>query len=283
MEKMVRVGWLILAFLAFLTFEVSAGNPGNGFPSGPHYNLNIIGKKSGFQCPDLEVNPETGAPIYGNVVFVPERGEGIHIYMQSGKGSKAAAITELQAIDLCAGFDGNGAAIQLPKNDAGYRVYARALAKPTNNPNITVYPSLVAAEDEFGNDLIYLGLVTNQGFVKSDGETFSRPKGSSRAMDISGLFMWSGAVCYFTPPSGTYQPYQVCCTDTDLNGVYEDCQVATVVNGVVSCPPSYSLVQTYCMVYEDPVWVFNIADFVTYLWSLNNDGVKLLQVRFYPN
>jgi hypothetical protein len=29
-------------------------------------------------------------------------------------------------------------------------------------------------------------------------------------------------------------------------------------------------------------WVFNIADFVEYLWQLDNNGLKLLQVRFYP-
>ena len=28
--------------------------------------------------------------------------------------------------------------------------------------------------------------------------------------------------------------------------------------------------------------LFNIADFVEYLWDIDNSGVKLLQVRFYP-
>ena len=30
-------------------------------------------------------------------------------------------------------------------------------------------------------------------------------------------------------------------------------------------------------------WVFSIADFVRYLWGAENRGLKLLQVRFYPN
>jgi hypothetical protein len=38
----------------------------------------------------------------------------------------------------------------------------------------------------------------------------------------------------------------------------------------------------YCNEYVDE-WVFNIGDFVEYLWNLDNNGVKLLQVRFYPN
>jgi len=29
--------------------------------------------------------------------------------------------------------------------------------------------------------------------------------------------------------------------------------------------------------------VFSIADFVRYLWDSENNGLKLLQVRFYPN
>jgi len=47
----------------------------NGFPSGPHYNLNIIGKKDLFTCPPQELDTN-GAPIYGNVIFVPEMTNG---------------------------------------------------------------------------------------------------------------------------------------------------------------------------------------------------------------
>ena len=40
----------------------------------------------------------------------------------------------------------------------------------------------------------------------------------------------------------------------------------------------------YCVDYEsDPTWVFDIAEFVEYLWTTDNKGTKLLQVRFYPN
>ena len=33
---------------------------------------------------------------------------------------------------------------------------------------------------------------------------------------------------------------------------------------------------------EDLYYRLNVADFVEYLWEVNNQGVKLLQVRFYP-
>ena len=280
MEKMLRVGCLVLMIFAFLAFEVSAANPGNGFPSGPHYNLNIIGKKAGFSCPEPELDL-SGNPVYGNVVFVPENGKSIQLLMQSGKGAKAAAITELQATDACAGFDGDAAVIQLPKNDAGYRVFARALAKPTETPEIQIAPSLVMVQDEAGKDLVYLGLVTSSGF-QTPYASFTRNKGKSTASDITGLFQWTGEVCYFSAPDGTYQTGEICCIDQDLNGIYEDCELPTIVSDITTCPTGYSLLPMYCKAYVNE-WVFNIGDFVEYLWSLDNSGVKLLQVRFYPN
>jgi hypothetical protein len=278
--KIFGMGVLFVSMTAFVTaYAMSQDENPNGFPSGPHYNMNIIGKKVSFTCPAPELDPITGAPIYGNVVFVPESGQGIQIYMQSGstKG-KAAAITELRVIDPCAGIDGNGATVQLPPNAAGYRVYARALAKPTDYPSMTILPSLVAAVDESGNDLMYLGLVTDRGFVRSDGITVTRTKGKSVATNVTGLFEWSGDVCYFTALDGTYTETQKCVIDLDGDGIYDDAEAP--VDGV--CPAGYSLISTFCKTYEEE-WVFNIADFVEYLWSLDNSGSKLVQIRFYPN
>jgi hypothetical protein len=271
-----------LIFLAGQLHAKHTVNP-NGFPSGPHYNLNIIGKKAGFTCPTLEYD-EYGNPKHGKVIFVPENGEGIEIYMQSGKGKKAEVITDLQVIDPCAGFDGDGAVMQLPKNEAGYRVYARALGKPTDNPDITISPQLVAVEDEYGNDLVYLGLVSDSSFETSS-VSFTRTKGKSKAIDITALFQWTGTVCYVSQPEGTYQQtMDLCCIDLDMNGTYDECTQATLdpLTGLLYCPESYSSVTAYCVQYTGE-WVFNIGDFVTYLWNADNNGVKLLQVRFYPN
>ncbi len=274
------MGILFLSMISFVfTCAFAQDENPNGFPSGPHFNMNIIGKKAGFTCPTVELDPITGNPIYGNTVFVPESGQGIQIYMQSGstKG-KMAAITELRAIDPCAGFDGNGATAQLPPNANGYRVYARALAKPTSNPSMTILPSLVAAVDESGNDLMYLGLVTDKGFVRSDGLTVTRTKGKSVATNVTGLFEWSGDVCYFVAPDGTYTETQKCVIDLNGDGIYDD--AVAPVDG--ACPAGYTLTSVFCKTYEEE-WVFNIADFVEYLWSLDNTGSKLVQIRFYPN
>jgi hypothetical protein len=258
-------------------------NP-NGFPSREHYNLNIIGKKTGFTCPDQEYD-EDGNPVYGNVIFVPEDGKGVEIYMQSGTGKKAEAVSELRVTDPCAGFDGNRAVIQLPKNEAGYRVYARALATPTDEPDMQITPQLIAVEDENGNDLVYLGLVTDNGF-ETPFSSFTRKKGKSTAVDITGLFLWSGTVCYLSEPVLYEQTRDLCCVDLTEppDGVYDECSDAIVdpVTLLSSCPDGYTSILAYCHDYLDE-WVFNIGDFVTYLWDMENNGVKLLQVRFYPN
>lgn len=272
--------------LSLVVTPASATKPGedvnpNGFPSGEHYNLNIIGKKAEFTCPEQEYD-ELGMPIYGNVIFVPQNGVGIEIFMQSGKGKKAADIPTLQVIDPCSGFDEDEAVLQLPKHEAGYDVYARALATPTDNPDMTIAPGLVAVEDEAGNDLYYLGLVTDNGF-ETPFETFVRNKGKSKAVEISGLFEWTGDVCYFTddycdPDLGCDAITELCCTDTNMDGVYEGCDPK---EAEVECLEGAEQVTAFCNSYTAE-WVFNIGDFVTYLWDIENNGLKLLQVRFYP-
>ena len=319
---------VIISITAFIMTPALATKPGetvnqNGFPSGPHYNLNIHGKKAEFNCPEQEYylkvtecicgqhqvgdlvevcDPQdtcelTDIPIYGNSIFVPENGEGIEIYMQSGKvggkGKKAEALpqNELWAIDPCAGFDGDGATIQLPPGE--YHVYARALAKPTDNPDMTVTPELFAAEDEYGNDLVYLGLLTDDGF-QTESDTFTRKKGKSKAIPITGLFNWTGTVCYLEMPEGysgtptthccyDYEQdgvYDYCCFDDDGSGSYEEQECSGDLRGFVpgQCTEE---ITTYCNDYLD-TWIFNIADFVNYLWNADNNGLKLLQVRFYP-
>jgi hypothetical protein len=161
----------------------------------------------------------------------------------------------------------------------GYWVYARALAKPTHDPYMTMTPSLYMAEDENGTPLLFLGTLTSSGFVSAAGETFTRSKGQSKAVPISGMFNWTGYVCYETDPDGEgtfYIPTQMCGLDTNGDTLID--QIALPVDGLCTAG---ALVELYCHNYETPTWVFNIADFVTYLWSTDNYGLKLLQIRFY--
>lgn len=272
-----------IVFIGTGAFAGRGSTPGNGFPSGPHYNLNMIGKKAGFDGCTIQLD-EYGNPIYGNVVFVPENGDS-QIFMTSGSGKKTTFATTLQVTDQCAGFDGTGAVVEIPVNTAGYRVFARALAKPTDNPTMKVIPSLYEAVDEYGTPLLYLGTVTSNGFVKADGETFTRTKGKATTVPISDLFNWQGYVCYETLPVDPafdptlYPPTPLCLADTNGDGKLEF--VSVPADGV--CPDGSTLYPLYCQAYTTPTWVFNIADLVTYLWDVSNTGVKLVQIRFYPN
>jgi len=273
------VVFLVALFFAFgLTLETSPQrqvNP-NGFPSGEHYNLNIIAKDPQFACPEQEMD-EFGYPVYGNVMFIPENGMDIRIFMQSGKKGKAKTgelITGLQVIDPCtAAFDGDEAVMQLPANEFGYDVYARALAKPTDDPDMSILPGLYAVEDEVGDTLVWLGTVSMDGVFARTEETFTRHKGKSTAIDITDLFMWSGQLCWDTECDSCVPT--AFCRD-DVTGDY-----FPKVEGE-ECPSGSTEVVVFCRTYAQPTWIFNVGDLVTYFWDIDNNGLKLLQIRFYP-
>lgn len=280
MKKSVALLLIRLVLFVACTDLVAAELNPNGFPSGDHYNLNIHGKKDSYSCSAQEYD-YNGEPIYGNSVFVPENGQG-SIYVESGKGKRAAAITELQVTDPCA-FDGNGATIKLPPSKNGYNVYARVLAKPTDEPYIGLESSLYMVQDELGNDLLYLGLVTDQGF-ETPTVSVTRKKGKSKAVDISGMFQWSGTVCYFEEPLDGYESSStVCCVDADEDGVLDECAPPTVDDTaeIAICAEGTTELTTYCQSFTAE-WIFNAADYITMLMESNNNGVKLLQIRFYP-
>lgn len=265
----------LILFVACADVVAADINP-NGFPSGDHYNLNIHGKKDGYSCSNAEYD---GA---GNSVFVPEDGQGA-IYIESGNGKKAAEVTELQVTDPCA-FDGDGATVKLPPNNNGYRVYARVLAKPTDEPYIGLTSSLNMVQDEYGDDLLYLGLVTDNGF-ETPSVSVTRKGGKSKAVDISGMFQWSGTVCYFDEPTDGYDSSStVCCTDSNVDGVLDECAPATIdpASELAICAEGATELTTYCKSFTAE-WIFNVADYVSLLMASDNNGVKLLQIRFYPN
>jgi hypothetical protein len=301
MNKAAKLSVIVCVSIMFMFGSAFATKPGevvnpNGFPSGEHFNLNIIGKKADFVCPEQQYlqdefgNPVLDSkgnsiPVYGNVIFVPQYSELAHditILMESGKkGPKSAPLaTELEVTDWCSGFSPNDSAkLRLPKNEGGYAVYARVLAKPTGDPQIEIHdPGLALVEDENGNNLLYLGLVTETGF-QTEYVSFTRTKGKSKAVDITGLFLWSGTVYYLTEPTeGDYVPTLFCAKDTNDDGIYDEYYMK---DPTLPCDLGYTEVTLYGMTYEND-WVFNIADFVEYFWKIDNNGVKLIQIRFYP-
>ena len=328
MYKTFKISIVTIAVVAFIVSSAMATKSGNdvnpnGFPYGFHHILNIHAKNESFVCD--YARDEYGQISIGNVINVPDYLNGAEIKMLSGMRKKAEQFTEFAVTDPCAGFPYNKnltekpyAMIQIPKNEYGYDVYARPLGKPSKYPliqNITLMPELSAemmeetdAEgnlilDEYGEpittDLLYLGLVDDRGF-QTNTMKVERTKGKSTASPITGLFLWSGDVCYIDSSGycdGKCQTKDVCCDNEneliDGSGMirYVNCEDAILDpadQNMLTCrevdinngEPPLSLITVKCKTYKD-YWVFNIADLIEYLWNVDRN-VKQFNVRFYP-
>ena len=69
-------------------------------------------------------------------------------------------------------------------------------------------------------------------------------------------------------------PPDSCCVDKNSDGIFDECSPMaddSLCEGAQAC----------CAEYLNE-WVFNIGAFIEDLWSMDNNGTKLLQVRFYP-
>jgi hypothetical protein len=125
---------LIIASIAVLVLSFCAfAGRGNQMPSGPHYNLNIIGVPKD-KTADMDGN-------HGHRIFVKLQGNS-KIWLQEGD--------TFQVLDAN-GTDGDGARFQLPDPDPdddlvlAYSVYARALGTPGGQATITT-----CGYDEYG-------------------------------------------------------------------------------------------------------------------------------------
>lgn len=268
----------------------------NGYPSGPHYNLNIHGK-SDFVCDSSEG---------GHSVFISEYGDSTITYITNKKSS----VTALVALDKCAeDFDGDPVKVQLPYEPKGYYVFATTKAKPNNgryseessvilsqnivreacddtDPVNPDFPTYTECPDD---TLLALGLIvgenlyvaTDVGFVRFDGQN-DKGKGKSKAVDITNLFMWTG---WFYDPSldansdGVINESDVPLDyDLSINGGNEDGIIdSNEFNNWIAYQESMGMA-TY---YENE-WILNVAELVSTDQPISNDGIKLLKVRFYP-
>jgi len=255
----------------------------NGYPSGAHFNLNIHGKDPDtYNC---DSSPG------GNSVFINEEGDSTITYVSNKKSS----VTELIAKDPCAEvFDGNPALVQIPSEQQGYYVYGRVPGNHQNtggesslimvpDPNIEAC-NLVDEESELtscpDDDLVALGLVTkngafdieNQAFVPVDNSENEKGKGGgkSKAINITGLFEWTGYVCediYDTNGDG----------QITLEDVTEDLNDDTFIDELDLA----IYLETNCTQIISE-WVFSVADLVSVNHTITNENVKLMKLRFYP-
>jgi hypothetical protein len=229
----------ILATAAVTSIAASPAfaQTGNGAPSGPHYNLNIIGMaaEDTQDCKNAEMTDSHRHTIFVDLDYsdatpkVPtattELNKRNKIYLYEGP---------FQVLDGNA-CDGDEAEFQLPAQDCAvatveqvldceYDVFIRGLGSPQGNPRAVVTTCGIADDDTFQCSL--------------EDVTVTRSKGKSSFTNVT-------------------KELTTLCIDTfdDLN--YDG-----------QC--------------DDRVVLFE-DDFVQYFWDYDNHGLRLAQLRFYPN
>jgi len=129
----------IIAFGLAVGTAAALAQTGNGAPSGPHFNLNILGKE---QCPS---DPMTNGN--GGVIFVLLNGGDAATNLNGKLSSNISKVNKIflqpspdnQTFDVIDGnaCDANGALFELPNPSVGYTIWARALGTPGGSADVT--------------------------------------------------------------------------------------------------------------------------------------------------
>jgi hypothetical protein len=235
--------------------QFGVNNNGNGFPSGGHYNLNIIGVRNNKQA-DLEANSEQGI---GRRIFVSlyyqDDTDGtcfdgacpvdMRVTERSNKIILEAG-TDYGVMDANA-TDRNGARFRLPANvSSQWYAYARPLGKPGDHQDVwarmttcgTVLtdPDPTIPGDEY--EEVVCSLNSYMAF---------RDKGRSLATDVTSQLFYVDVTL------------DAAATDT-----LSTCLLAEGFTAGTANVPLFD------------------SCFETVFWDYDNHGLKLLQLRFYP-
>lgn len=142
--KRLHVSALATMAVAAIVSVAPLATAGNGAPSGPHYNLNIIGHES--QCPGDDLVGSNRHVIAVKLNFDDGSQAGTSPSTLDKTNKIFLAEGDFQVLDGNA-CDGDGAIFQLPANPftgelddptfQEYEVYARALGQPGGSATIT--------------------------------------------------------------------------------------------------------------------------------------------------
>ena len=135
-------------------------------------------------------------------------------------------------------------------------------------------------------------MVNGTDAFTQDGQSLERTKGKSKAVNISEMFMYSGIVFDTSLDQdfdGDLDVDDLRLTDMDGDGVVDALDNHDLNNDGVVDDADFELwldmLETAGLAIDyrtDPIWVFDLADLVVYGWDYENNGSKLVQVRFYP-
>ena len=144
------------------------------------------------------------------------------------------------------------------------------------DPTNTDFPDYT----ECDGSLLTLGMVTNEGLYKTTTAGFYRfdaskeskgkgkGKGNAKATDITGLFQWTGYVCQAS-------------LDINGDGVLNGDDVPDTYEGTLDDWLAAQEASGLCTSYVD-AYVWDIAVLVVQSQTVDNDGAKLLKIRWYP-
>jgi len=204
---------LAAAVAAALTTTAAAAQTGNGAPSGPHFNLNIIGVSH-----DKTPNMNGG----GNVIFVD-------LGTKSGVAVTTKILLSQAADGVFEVLDKNGtdgeASFALPVPGT-YTVWARALGTPGGQAKIATCATFV---DPTTGEATILCSTASEVFVRGTGKSSFRNVTSA----LTTITLVPGSAVELACGTPTVSLFATCLQD--------------------------------------------------FLWQYDNNGLKLLQVRFYPN
>lgn len=215
---------LIVALLVVALACVAVSNialAGNGAPSGPHYNLNIIGVPK-TKNPPMDNNS-------GHRIFVNLVGKTKILLCESGVGEDCADVEGFQVLDAN-GTDGV-AKFALPNPDpentgtTEYSVFARALGKPNGKAKMTTCAWDPVAGEEVCSILVL---------------ELERKHGKQSFENVSKYLLYIYAYIFVG-------------YDAEGNPIYEYMRL--------------------------PLFDERLED---YLWYYDNNGLKIVQLRFYP-
>ena len=283
----------------------------NGFPSGEHFNLNIHGKKA-----DYAGDPTPG----GSSVFILEYGNSTIEYVTNKKAS-LEVLTVLdplaEAFDgdpakvqlpyEAKGYYVFGRILAKPNNGnlqpvSSIILYPNEVVAACNDtdPANPDFPYYTECPDD---PLLALGLIVGpnlytaepEGYVRFDSGSTKKGKGYSKATDITRLFTYTGWVVDARldtngpdgVPDGTIDELDIPIADydgdplTEPNRDYNNDGVVDAAD-VLAWLTDMAALESPMAWYYDEEWILNIADLVITEQGLQNDGTKLLQVRFYP-
>lgn len=194
-----------------------------------------------------------------------------------------------------------------------------AMCNDNSTNNIINFSEFNDCQDMNDDLIMPIAQVHSDGIFSSDGEQIKKwdqvGKGKNRqlAADVTDLFMWSGNVCNanldftgdssisladfdVTNSTGGMPDGVVNATDFDalindnlISGDFTDgadimIQIDADNSEAIEDGDEFtSLLELIneCLVFEDPIWIFNAADIVEYGLEYDNNGSKLTQLRFY--